>query len=84
MESGMVEAINERRGMFMVRCAEQGGYGVFEEVQWVGLKVGDVLEWDMRQLGRMVLTNLSQPGNVVHVIAQNWDCSQRVAVLQIS
>ena len=84
MEKGTVEAINERRGMFIVRCDEQGGYGVFEFVSWVGLKVGDVLEWPKRESGRTMLTNLSQDGNSVHVYAQNWDCTQRVAYLQIS
>ncbi|MBL0142633.1 MAG: hypothetical protein IPP91_11170 [Betaproteobacteria bacterium] len=46
------------------------------------LKVGDILEWDERAGGRMALK--SRLHGAVHVYAQNWDCSQQVARLQIS
>jgi glycosyltransferase A (GT-A) superfamily protein (DUF2064 family) len=79
----MVEGVNERRGMFAVRCAD-GGYAVFELVTWMPLKRGDVLQWEGRGSSRMTLTNLSQDGNAVHVYPQNWDCSQRAAIALIS
>jgi hypothetical protein len=83
MEKGTVEAVNERRGMFAVRC-EQGGYAVFELVSWIEVKRGDLLEWSKRELGRMTLTNLSQEKNALPVYAQNWDCSREVATHQIA
>jgi hypothetical protein len=82
MEKGVVKATNHKRGMFIVQC-DGGGFGVFELVSWVEIEPGDVLEWPKRVLGRTMLTNVSRAGNSIHVFAQNWDCTESIAILQI-
>ena len=82
MERGTVENVNEVRGMFAVRC--EGGFAVFELVAWIDVKPGDVVEWKRRKSGRMTLQRTSPPTSSIPVCAQNWNCSNSVALVQIS
>jgi hypothetical protein len=77
--SGVVEAFNNTTGRFSVKC-ERGDYAVFTLMAPQDPRLGDVMTWDdSERAARMVLSNMTQGIEGVHVDQAKFDLPRVVA-----